>query len=116
MSPDAVWWRRPLSGEALVTLLWTSSAVKDFVVMVWHTHRPQMPGGSRKFRKICLLCGNEALEMTYLGQRKEPVFRMLFFFLMIHPMWDLYEMNCGGKKKARTDKYSSFVGINSISV
>lgn len=56
----------------------------------------QMPQGGRKVRRSLW---DQALEMTYLSQRKEPVFRMLFFFLMINIMQDLYKMNSEKRNK-----------------
>lgn len=50
--------------------------------------------------------------MTYLSQRKEPVFRMLFFFLMINIMQDLYKMN--GKKKMEQINMHSLINLLSI--
>jgi hypothetical protein len=39
--------------------------------------------GKRKFEKSWPLCGSQALEMTYLNQRKERIFKMLFLFLTL---------------------------------
>lgn len=51
--------------------------------MVWSVDRAWMLLGKRKFEKSWPLCGSQALEMTYLNQRKERIFKMLFLFLTL---------------------------------